>query len=117
MGIVIFFFKDLQTPAPDSGSAPKQETLTPRRRMTIVAEFQKTSAKESKKKKKLADAIRRKTFAAGTMNGAVRQSTVTKIAAQPSRADQRTSNLRLIFYRGNQPHFSRTLHAKSEAAT
>jgi len=68
------FLKDLQTPPPNSGSAPKQETLTPRRRMTNVAEFQKTPAKESKKK--LADAIRRKTFAAGTMHRAVRQSTV-----------------------------------------
>ena len=57
------FLKDLQTPPPNSGSAPKQETLTPRRRMTNVAEFQKMPAKESKKK--LADAIRRKTFAAG----------------------------------------------------
>lgn len=47
------FLKDLQTPASDSGSAPKQETLTPRRRMTNVAEFQKTPAKESKKNSRM----------------------------------------------------------------
>ena len=51
------FLKDLQTPAPDSGSAPKQETLTPRRRIDKCCRIPKNACKGEQKK--LADAIRR----------------------------------------------------------
>ena len=69
-----FFLKEVENLALGNESAPKAERLAPKSRVTNVADIQKKPAKESKKI--LTDAIRRKTFAAGTINRAGRQSTL-----------------------------------------
>lgn len=68
------FLKEVENLALGNESAPKAESSAPKRRVTNVADIQKKPAKESKKI--LTDAIRRKTFAAGTINRAGRQSTL-----------------------------------------
>ena len=68
------FQKELEHLTLANASAPKKESLSSKRRVTNIADIQKKTAKEGKKL--LTDSIRRKTFAAGTLNKAARQSTL-----------------------------------------